>query len=232
MKCDLHIDPEWADALATAGLGSFDSLMATTNGRCCSTHDRGQTYRVELPDGRTIFVKRDTFTSPKDLYVDLTSLRLPQPPCIVETRALQRVAELGIAAPRPIAWGQRRRAGLPWQAVLVMTPLAGIALSDLLKSDPSAEIRVAACQTAGEIAGKLYAARLSWPDLAPKHLFIPQSPAEQPGVLDLARMHPACRPRCLYMPKQIRRFCNKFRQRGGSDAEQKLFTDSLCEQLR
>ena len=228
---ELHIETEWDDALAAAGLDSFDAMLAFTSGRRMSSHDRGQTYRVELPDGRTIFLKRDIFTSPKDLYVDLKSLRLPQPPCIVETRALHRVGGLNIPCPRPIAWGQRRRRGLPWQAVLVMLPLAGRPLDEFIMADPPADDRAAAMRACGQTVARLYAAGLSWPDLAPKHLYLPEEGEGLPGVLDLARMHPTRRPRWLYMPKEVGRFCRKLHSRGGTDADAQAFRQALCSAL-
>lgn len=225
---ELHIEDEWLDALKAGGLDTFDALMTSERGRCFSMHDRGQTYRIELPDGRAVFLKRDTFTSLKDICEDTLHLRRSQPPCVVELAAIRHVARLGIPAPPPIAWGQRRRGPLAWRAVLVTGPLEGTPLSELLAAGMSDQAREAAMRAVGRTARKLYEAGLSWPDLAPKHFFLSQDGDTQPtGVLDLARMRPTRRALKRYLPKQVARFCGKLRLRGGADADERTFLDAL-----
>jgi len=218
----LHIEDEWRAALTEAGLGSFEAMMTSCRGRQVSWHTRGVTYRVELPDGRAVFLKRDVFTLTmlKDAVGDVLRLARPEPPCIKEAAALRRVRQLGIAAPEPIAWGQRRRFGLPVQAVLVMTELPGVALPAALEGDLSARSRLAAVRAVGHLARKLYEAGLSWPDLAPKHFLIADGSA---GVIDLARMYQARRRPRSYMPQQVQRFCVKLRACGASDEEAAAF---------
>lgn len=232
MSIELHIDERWRGPLAAAGLDTFDALIASEAGTCVSTHDRGQTYRIELP-GETVFLKRDTYTSLKDILTDLCSLRRPEPPCAVELAAIRRLAALGVPVPEPIAWGRRSRLGLPWRAVLVMRPLGGTPLSELLRSDRPEETRLTAMRAAGDVAGRIYGAGISWVDLAPKHFFIPfaDDPAELPGVLDLARMRPTTRPLKRYLPGELRRFCSRLRARGGTDADEAAFIGALNARL-
>jgi len=205
MAGELHISDPWRKALTALGLDSFRALMTSQAGRCVSRHDRGQTYRIDLPTGKVIYLKRDAYTPPKDILADLCCLRRPDAPCLSELRALRHVRELGIPAPEAIAWGRRPKAGLPWQAVLVTTELTGTSLHRLLRNRPTPQRRQEALLAAARTVATLYRARLSWPDLLPKHLFISDGDA---GVLDLARMRRLLRPRRLYMPEQIRRFCN------------------------
>ncbi len=224
MPTELHISDEWKDALASVGLDTFDALMGSSQGKCVSWHTRGQTYRIDLPDGRVVFLKRDAFTSVKDIFTDLCSLRYPQPPCINEVRALRLVADLGIPAPEPVAWGQRRRASLPWRAAMVMQELPGVPMYEFLAAGPSEDRRRSVMQAAGSVAAKLHEARLSWPDMAPKHFIIN---AGNVGILDLARLRPARRPRRFYAPKQVRRFGARLRNCGGSDGDLTAFLDAL-----
>ena len=228
----LHIEGTWQNALAAAGLDTFDALMESEQGKCVSRHDRGQTYRITLGDGETIFLKRDTFTSLKDILMDFSALRRPQPACMIELAAIRRVRELGIAVPEPIAWAQRPVGIVPYRAVLVMRKLPGTALSELLKTDPPQEKRQAAMQAAGRSAGRLYRAGLSWPDIAPKHFFVDAGVIDSlAGILDLARMREARLAKCLYMPKQIGRFISKLRARGGSDADEQAFMEGFGAQV-
>lgn len=224
MPAELHIDENWKGALAAAGLATFDAMMSSSDGHCLSRHTRGQTYRIELADGEAIFLKRDTYTSVKDIFTDLAHFRRPQPPCLNEVRSLRLVAELGIAAPEVIAQGWRARAGVPWQAVMVMRELPGTAMHEFLRAEPPASHRCAVMRTAGAIAAKLFRAGLAWPDMAPKHFIID---GETVGILDLARMRRTGMPLKLFMPRQVRRFCDRFRSRGGSEDDLRNFLDAL-----
>jgi len=186
----MQIKPQWREPLAEAGLDSFDALMTFEAGRCFSWHKRGQAYRVELPGGRAVFLKRDARTKLKDIFGDCVRLQRPQPRTFKERWAAERLAELGIATPQIIAWGQKRRAGLPWQAVIVSTCLPGRPLDEYLASGIDPAGRRATLAAVGSVIAKLYEAGLSWPDLLPKHVFI--SPQREVGLIDLERMHP-CR---------------------------------------
>ncbi|MDY7010351.1 MAG: lipopolysaccharide kinase InaA family protein [Planctomycetota bacterium] len=224
MPTELHINEQWKDALAAVGLDTFDALMGSSQGKCVSWHRRGQTYRVELEGGKVIFLKRDTYTSVKDIFTDLVNFRRPQPPCFNEMLAIKKVAELGIRAPEVISWGQRRYGGLPWQAAIIMTELPGVPMSEFLKTDQPAENRAVVMNAAGAVAAKLFSAGLSWPDIAPKHFIID---GDTVGILDLARMRKTNSPVKFFIPKQVRRFGDRFRSRGGSEDDLKIFLNAL-----
>ncbi len=224
MSIELYIKDEWKGPLAAAELDTFEAMMESPAGRCVSWHTRGQTYRIELPDGEVVFLKRDAYTSIKDIFTDLLHLRRPQPPCVNEVCALRLVAELGIAAPEVIAWGRRCRAGMPWQAAMVMRELPGAPMYEFLSADTPADRRRDVMRTAGEVAAKLYRAGLAWPDIAPKHFIVN---GDAVGILDLARMRRTRRPVKWFMPKQVRRFCDRLGNRGGSEDDIKTFLDAL-----
>ena len=216
MAAQLHIADEWRDALAAAGLDTFDALMECSSDECFSRHARGQTYRIVLPSGSAVFVKRNSSTSLKDICTDLWCLRWPVTPCISEARALLRMAALEIPAPRAIAWGVRRRLIAPGSAVVVMTELSGQPLDEFLTTSPGDEARRYALRQAGEAVGKIYQAGLSWPDLRAKHIILRDGPA---GVLDLTRMRPARGAAWQSMGKQISRLCAELRSLGCDDGE-------------
>jgi len=228
MTENLHIDEQWRDALAAAGLADFDALMDWDDSKCLSWHDRGQVYRIELPDGRAAFLKRDAFTSAKWILTDLCHLRRPTEPCLHEMAMLRRVAAIGVPAPAVVAWGQRRRCGLPHRSVLVMTPLAGTPLHKLLRAGADEPTRRAAMQAAGRAAAMIYRAGLSWLDLVAKHFFVTlDSDDEIAGVLDLTRMRPTRSQPASYMPKQVAKFAASLRDFGGSGADLAVFLDAL-----
>lgn len=225
-SAELHIEQQWRGILGAAGLDSLDALMRSERGKCVSWHTRGQTYRIELDGGHVIFLKRDvrTLTMFKDALTDICRLARPEPPCIKEIGALGQVRELGISVPQPVAWGQRRSAGLPCQAAMVMTVLNGVSLHKIIQSDPPEADRSVAICAAARTAAKLYEAGLSWPDLAPKHFLIENGLA---GVLDLARMRKTAMPLRTYMPRQVERFLARLRGWGGGEEDVRTFLDAM-----
>ena len=216
MTVRLHIEGAWREALAAAGLDTFDALMATTAGERHSGHARGQTYRIVLDDRRAVWVKRNFTTSIKDLWEDLWHFRRPVSAALAEVWALREMAAMGIPAPEPIAWAQCRRAALPAAGVVVMTELPGTPLDKFLATDPPPEQRLAALHGAGQVAARIYEAGLSWPDLRAKHIIVSEP---TPGVLDLTRMRPARRLTRGYVLKELRRFCGELRDQGCDDAD-------------
>ncbi len=205
-------------------MDTFDALMQRSDGLLRSIHDRGEVYRFDLPDGRRVYVKRDAFSSGKDVLFDLCRFTRPDPLCIVEAAALTKMAGLDIPAPTPVAWGQLRRFHLPHQAVLMMTELPGTQLHKLLEQNSPADELIAAMSACGRTARKLYQANLSWPDIVPKHFVLHDG---QAGVLDLARMKPTRRPLKSFMPKQIARFCKRLAENGGTQADEAAFMEAL-----
>ncbi len=224
MPAELHIKDEWKGPLVAAGLDTFDAVMGSEQGKCASWHTRGQTYRIEMPGGEVVFLKRDTYTSAKDILTDMVNLRRPLAPCINEMHALRLVADLGIPVPEVIAWGRRGRASLPWQAAIIMTELPGAAMSEFLKTDHPSESRRIVMSAAGAVAAKLFRAGLCWPDMVPKHFIID---GDTVGILDLARMRKTARPVERFMPKQVRRFSDRLNKRGGNADDLKNFLDAL-----
>ena len=216
----LHIEDAWRRPLAEAGLDTFDALLATRAGECVSYHKRGQTYRVELPaGGRTVYVKRDAHTQAKNVLFDLCRLRRPQPKTWKERRANQAVAALGIATPLAVAWGQRRRWGLPHQGVLVTAPLAGVELDDWLVAEEDASRRTRVLAEVGQAVAKLYRAGWSWPDLVPRHIFLTPG-GEQIGMLDLERLDRPVGGLRRLLRQQVGRFVGMLRRDAGLTGEQ------------
>ena len=224
MPAELHIIDGWRGVLVEAGLDTLAGVMRTNGGTCVSHHVRGQAYRIVLADGRVIFLKRDCAVMVKDILADLWRLRRPEPPCINELRAIRAVGRLGVAVPEVVAWGQRRRAGLPSIAALVTRPLAGMPVDEFLQASPPESERHAAMHAAGVAVAKIYASGLSWPDLLPKHVFLD---GHTVGVLDLARMRPVTLTTPRRMDKQVLRFCGQLLAVGGDEGDRAAFLNAL-----
>jgi len=223
---ELYIEDEWREVLCAEGLDDFGVLMSSRRGKGLSYHTRSQVYRIELRDGKVVFLKRDVFTLTmlKDTLFDVLRLRRPEPPCVKEWNALLAVRRAGISAPEPIAFGQRRRTGLPYQGVLVTAMLQGTPLSKLLVSNSDEDLRLSAVRAAGQTVRMICEAGLSWCDMVAKHFFVSERKA---GILDLARMEGTPRAMKSYAPKQVRRFITDLRRCGATETEVEAFLDAF-----
>ncbi|MHC4982261.1 MAG: lipopolysaccharide kinase InaA family protein [Planctomycetota bacterium] len=226
--CELHIRDDWRGRLAAAGLDSYSALMRTTAGECVSDHRRGQVWRIALPSGERLYLKRDSVAAFKEALADLLEGRRPRAFTVKERLGIERAAELGIRVPQPVAWGSRRRLFFPGRGVLVMTELAGRPLDDWLASNTDRSSRSEVLQRVGSQVGRLYGAGLSWPDLQPKHVYIDDNASV--GLLDLERLRPSGR-WARRMREQVRRFTEALR--GGADEEEiRTFDGALGSALK
>lgn len=184
----LTILPEWQPRLARAGLADLSALLSFDGGDCLSRHLRGKTSRLQLPDGQTVFIKQDNYTKIESILRQLyKGLYPPQPNTERERRAMLLLASHGITVPEVIAWGQRRRLGLPHQGVLVMLPLPGKALSEYLPAEPDVQKRAAAIAAAEKTLLFLQDNRLDWSkDCKPEHFFLLAD--GRIGLLDVERL--------------------------------------------
>ncbi|NMA43666.1 MAG: hypothetical protein GX946_09840 [Oligosphaeraceae bacterium] len=184
----LTILPAWQKALAAAGLDQLDALLSFADGECLSWHPRGKTSKYELPCGTRVFVKQDHFTKWKTTLRYMLRLQKPQPNTEKERQSFALVRELGITSPEVIAWGQRRRLGLPHQGVMVMLPMNGIDLPSYLEREPDATKRQEAITRAEATLALLQEKQLDWrTDCKPEHFFVLENDGEI-GLIDLERL--------------------------------------------
>lgn len=189
----LTILPDWKEALAQAGLTDLDALLAFSGGQCLSLHLRGKTSRTTLPGGQTVFIKQDHFTKWKKTVRYLLGFQKPQPNTEIERRRLSLAASFGITVPEVIAWGQRRRFGLPHQAVMVMLPLDGIPLPEFLKREKDLAKCKSAIAQAEQTLHFLQESALDWlKDCKPEHFFVLQN--GKIGLIDLERLRQRKKP--------------------------------------
>jgi predicted Ser/Thr protein kinase len=183
----LTIEPEWQKALSQAGLADLDKLLAFAEGECFSYHLRGKTSKFTLPGGQVVFIKQDHYTKWQTTVRNLSRLRKPQPNTEKERRCLLLAARFGLIVPKVIAWGQRRRFGLPHQGVMVMLPIDGVALPDFLQKEKDASKREAAIAQAERTLKYMQEKWLDWSkDCKPEHFFVLAN--GEIGLIDLERL--------------------------------------------
>lgn len=202
----LHIKPEWRDTLQTNNLNTMAMLLQYYGGTCLSSHTRSATWRHTLHDGRDVFVKRDFFT--KISIVLRYLLRGKKPICNAdkERRAFALAAEHGFTVPEVIAWGEKRRLGLPHAGVMIMLPVDGIPV-DRFAADPNNKDQAhAAIAKAEQTLSRLQDCRLDWKtDCKPEHFFV--RPDGSIALIDLERLRLRKKPLTqAYRAMQLRRF--------------------------
>lgn len=189
----LTIQANWKDALAQVGLADLDKLLEFADGECLSLHLRGKTSRFSLRGGQTVFIKQDHFTKWKTTVRSLLRFQKPQPNTEKERLRLALAASYGIKVPEVIAWGQRRRFGLPFQGVMVMLPMDGIPLPEFLKQEKDLEKRRQAIAKAEQTLHFLQENALDWlRDCKPEHFFVLRDGSI--GLIDLERLHQRKKP--------------------------------------
>lgn len=229
----LTVAGQWKPLLAEAGLDTFDSLMMdetelrsrVADCQCVSSHQRGQSFRLTLSGGKVLYLKRDRFTPFQHIAFQMIRLRIPQPMSICEMINCRRVQSLGLRTAPIVAFGQRRRMGLPHKAVLLTAPLEGIPLDEWLKGRTDAVARRKELRNTGAAVALLHGASLIWRDLVPRHIYI--SPGLPIGLLDVERMRPARIRGNWRHERHIKRFCKHLGRYGADEAEVSAFLEGL-----
>lgn len=193
MKDSLTILAEWQEVLAQADLADLHKLLSFSAGDCLSRHLRGKTSRFQLPNGQSIFIKQDHFTKWKTTTRSLLRFKKPQTNTEKERGRLELVASHDIPVPKIIAWGQRRRWGLPHQGVFVMLPMDGVPLDDYLKQEKDPAKRRKALEKAEQTLQHLQEHKLDWgKDCKPEHFFVLRN--GKIGLIDLERLEQRKKP--------------------------------------
>ncbi|MFA6134393.1 MAG: lipopolysaccharide kinase InaA family protein [Phycisphaerae bacterium] len=181
-----EMDSAWAQRLQLSGMGTFEDLMRAEGQRMILHRARSETHRVQLSDGQVAYVKRSLATRPLEIGKALLGGRKPQPGTHNECRACEQIGALGIATPRIIAEGQRRRGGLPWQGVFVALPLPGRPLGEFIREEPAEKVSLA-MRNIVTAWTRIMEVGLCWPDLHLRHVHVLDD--GQIGLLDLERVH-------------------------------------------
>lgn len=132
----LETDPAFARLLAPAERG-FDALMAL-DGEVYRAKEGRRTLRFER-GGRGFFIKQHRGIGWGEIAKNLAGLRLPVLGAGHEHRALGKLAEAGIGAPRCVAFGRRGANPARRESFIVTEELPdAISLEDLTRDWPSA----------------------------------------------------------------------------------------------
>jgi heptose I phosphotransferase len=204
MKTIVEIEPIYDAALRAAGLEDFDAMMAVAGGTPVGWHHHRETLPIEIAiegQPRRFYLKRVFKVPPKHAFWPLLRGRLGRSQPWLEWHMLGELREAGIPAMRRVAFGERRRFGMPTAAfLLVESVLMPHTLEHWLVPGfpkPPAiakRLRDRLVRELGALVGTLRTAGFAWPDIHAKHIFAAPrcsrstGPAWEFCLIDVERM--------------------------------------------
>jgi len=183
MGSTVYVQPGHRELFGRLDLSDFDSVMTLRSGMVVGRHKHRDTSLILLGEGPSstrLFLKR-VYRSPiKHVLEDLLAGRRPHAQPLKEWKAIERCQDRGIEVMRPVAWGQRSVLGIPRQAfLLILAVPAPESLDEAVRrlTQSSTEPRIGyerrrLAQELGAFVGRIHRARLIWPDMVAKHIFV------------------------------------------------------------
>ena len=172
--------PRFASWLRRAGLDSAPAIFALRGEIVCGHPDR-HVARIELPNGRIVFLKREHVVGSKTRFKNWRAGFGPISRCEREAITLQELEEAGLPGPQWLAYGTSGDG----RSFLLIDHLAGSCdVADLLgdKTLSLAERRFVATRIGATLA-EYHDAGYATPDLSAKHVFL-AGPARAVTVID------------------------------------------------
>jgi len=181
MKTICQNEPAFQEKLKAAGLMRFVDFMAIRGGDPAGWHAHRETVPLEVRVGGeryAFYLKRVFCVPPKHAFWPLIRGRLGRSQPWREWHMLAALQSSGIGAMRRVAFGERRRWGMPREAFLLVERVpaewhlgnwvvpgypAAPALSSQDRSRLAYEV--------GRMLGALCRGGFNWPDLHPKHIY-------------------------------------------------------------
>lgn len=204
MNTILEIEPSHQSLLGAAGLVEFDAFMLVAGGKPVSWHRHRETVPLDLSiNGRSgrFYLKRVFRVPPKHAFWPLFRLRKGESQPRHEWRILDQLQRAGIPAMRRVAFGERRRLGMPVSAFLLVeaVPVPHTLENWLVPGFPKPaavdqSLLGRLLHDVGTLLGRLHHAGFLWPDAHAKHIFASPPPgggaarAWQLCIIDVERM--------------------------------------------
>lgn len=204
MKTVMEIEPAYEAALRAARLADFDAVMQTSGVVRVTSHRHRETVRMEIAvEGRrtVLFLKRVFRAPPKHAFWPLFRLRLGRSQPYREWHMLGELDRAGLPAMRRVAFGERRRLGMPASAFLLVeaAPMEYTIQNWLIPGfarPPTwgVHLRRRLIFELGGLIGRLHARGFTWPDLHAKHIFAAPLVGHEPKhawaflLIDVERM--------------------------------------------
>lgn len=153
----LHIEPDFRARLG--GRESFDDLL-NLQGEIIRHVATRRTSRIEC-DGKRYFIKAHFGVGWREIAKNLITLKAPVLGAMNEVRAIRRVGELGIAAPRIVAYGERGKNPARIESFIITEDLGDTVTLEKLSMDwinvpPSPSLKWKLIRQVADIARRLH----------------------------------------------------------------------------
>ena len=163
------LHPRFANWLRRAGLDSAPAILALRGEVVCGHPDR-HVARVQLPNGRIIFLKLEHSVGEKTRFKNWWAGFGPISRCEREAITLQQLEEAGLPSPQWLAYGQSDDG----KSFLLIDNLAGGVdlLEKLSDKSLSPAERINIASRIGAVLAEYHEEGFATPDLSAKHLFL------------------------------------------------------------
>ena len=183
MSIFFTIEEPWQEALQQAELASFEAAFAYSDAKPLSKKSHSVTYTKLLPNGARIFIKQDSWTGWRPIARAFIRLQKPLPAVGRERAKMQKLNALGFNTAQVIAYGEKRRLGLPHQGVMISLCVPGTAVDAIT----DAQFRAVAAEQARKTLKRLQELGCNWGrDCKPEHFFV--TPELKVTLIDVERM--------------------------------------------
>jgi hypothetical protein len=162
MKTVLHVVPEVLTLFQAAGIADFSTLLKEAMGESISKNEQGTEVRRlvlmgEQGEERFFIKRRGKEPRARLLMMLLFGLR-PRSGPLREQLLVERLKAAGFATMEPVAWGEKRRFGMPLGGFLVVRQVPGTDVATLFDR-ASGKQRLHLMTQMGTVVGRLHAQR-------------------------------------------------------------------------
>lgn len=191
----IYINPQHTELIRKYNLRSYEAIR-TLPSEPVSTHKRREVRKVIL-EGMPLYIRKES-PNLKEFFSYLKRYKRSLSPATYSFYAYYKLKEYSIEAPEPICAVEKRILGIPRKVVIIQKSIEGISLYEKLREFgyPWRDIndcteRYKLLYQLGEFLNTLKKARINWPDLVAKHIFVrfDQSSGNWKfGIIDIDRL--------------------------------------------
>lgn len=230
----VHINQEYRDVFASAGLNSFEDFLNYADGQVVNKNKKRDVLKFSIEYNGVenhFFMKR--FFSPhyKDMLFTFLNFGCICSQAECEWNNANLLLDNSIDTYHPVAYGKQMSCGIEKNSFFITAAIDGVCLTDYISENFSSitdDDKQNIIASAGRLARRMHDAKLSMPDLYIWHLFIKQNQPSQDdhqfAVIDLHRMSKnASRDACY---RNLAAFIFSLSEKYFDDSYKKLFLDA------
>lgn len=194
----MTIHPDWEDLLSFNGLSTLDDLFGLTDAVALTKRDLPrwrERLRVALTDrsGRKqlVYVKRFQHVPLAEQFRRCWGRDPSHATAWTEWHELQRLADAGINAPHPIAYGEDMAGWWERRSAVVLGAVGGMSLERWCAEHPH-RLPAPVARALAELVARVHALGIAHRDLYLSHIFAEgvESDAPRLSIIDLQRVVP------------------------------------------